>query len=338
MKNTSSQKIRLGLFVIIGTILFIAGVYIIGQRQDMFKKTFTISAYFQNVNGLQNGNNVRYAGIDIGTVKSITMINDSTIRIDMNIDEKIISHIKKDAIATIGSDGLVGNMIVNIVPGKGLEEIISNGDIIESYSKIGADDILSTLSVSSENAAILTSDLLKITTAMLEGKGTVGLLLNDTIMAKDLKQSVNNLKMASRGATNTINELNTIISSIKTNDNTILGMILNDSISGEKLKTVVSNLEASSNEIQNVISNVNGVVEDLNSHNGAYNYIVKDTSLVNSLKSTLNNINEGTDKFNQNMEALKHNFLTRGYFKKLERQELREAKKAKKAKKQKNEN
>lgn len=328
MKNTSSQKIKLGLFVIISTVLFMVAVYLIGQRQDMFKKTFTISAYFQNVNGLQNGNNVRYAGIDIGTVKGITMINDSTIKIDMNIDEKIITHIKKDAIATIGSDGLVGNMIVNIIPGKGIENVISNGDIIKSYSKIGADDILSTLSTSTENAAILTSELLKITSAMLEGKGTIGLLLNDTIMAQDLKQSVNNLKMASRGATRTINELNSIISSIKTNDDTVLGMILNDSISGNKLKDVVSNLETSSNEMESVISNINTVVEDFSSSEGTYNYIVNDTSLVNSLKSTLKNINEGTDKFDQNMEALKHNWLTRGYFKKLERQEKREAKKA----------
>ena len=82
MKNTNSQKLRLGLFVITGTVLFIVGVYLIGQRQNMFKKTFTISAYFQNVNGLQNGNNVRYSGIDIGTVKDITMVNDSTIKVE----------------------------------------------------------------------------------------------------------------------------------------------------------------------------------------------------------------------------------------------------------------
>ena len=328
MKNTNSQKLRLGLFVITGTVLFIVGVFLIGQRQNMFKKTFTISAYFQNVNGLQNGNNVRYSGIDIGTVRDITMINDSTIKVDMNIDEKIITHIKKDAIATIGSDGLVGNMILNIVPGNGDSEIISNGDTIESYSKIGADDILSTLSVSSENAAILTSDLLKITTAMIKGKGTVGLLLNDTIMAQDLKQSVTNLKVASRSATNTINELNTIISSLKTNDKTVLGMLMNDTISGMKLKDIVGHLETSSMEIENVLSSINTAVDDFNSSDdGAYNYILKDTSLVNSLKSTLKNINEGTDKFNQNMEALKHNFLTRGYFRKLERQEKREANK-----------
>ncbi|WP_298759259.1 MlaD family protein [uncultured Psychroserpens sp.] len=325
MKHSNAQKLRLGTFVIISTIIFIVAVYLIGQRQNMFNKTFTISAYFQNVNGLQKGNNVRYSGIDIGTVKDITMINDSTIKVDMNIQEKIISHIKKNGIATIGSDGLVGNMIVNIVPGKGHAEMISNGDIIESYSKIGADDILSTLSVSSENAAILTADLLKITNAMTEGKGTLGVLLNDTIMAKELQQSVTNLKIASYGATKSITDLNDIISSLKTNDNTVLGMLINDSISGKKLKSIVNNLESSSIEIEKVVGNINTVVDDFNSSEGAFNYIIKDSSLVNNLKSTLKNINEGTDKFNQNMEALKHNFLTRGYFRKLERQEKKEA-------------
>lgn len=326
MKKTASQKTKLGIFVIISTILFVVAVYMIGQGKDLFKKTFTVSAYFQNVNGLQNGNNVRYAGIDIGTVKSINMVNDSTIKVDMNIEEKIIQHIKKDAIATIGSDGLVGNMIVNIVPGKGTASIIENGDIIESFSKIGADDILSTLSVGSENAALLTVDLLKITTEMLEGEGTIGLLLNDTIMAQDLKQSVYNLKTASKGATKAINELTDIISSIKTNDDSVLGMVLNDSISGKQLKSIVNNLETSSNEINSILNNINTVVNDLNSSEGAYNYIVRDTALVDNLKSTIKNINEGTEKFNENMEALKHNFLTRGYFRKLERQEKKAAK------------
>jgi len=151
--------------------------------------------------------------------------------------------------------------------------------------------------------------------------------LNDTIMAKELRQSITNLKIASRGATNTINELNTIITSIKTKDNTVLGMLLNDTISGEKLKTIVSNLETSSIEIDNVVDNIHTVVNDFNSSEGAFNYIVKDTAMVNSLKSTLDNLNEGTDKFNQNMEALKHNFLTRGYFKKIEKQQKKLEKK-----------
>jgi phospholipid/cholesterol/gamma-HCH transport system substrate-binding protein len=326
MKSTSSQKLKLGLFVIIGTILFVVAVYLIGQKESMFTKTFTISAYFQNVNGLQKGNNVRYSGINIGTVNSIEMINDSTIKVAMNIEEKIITNIKKNAIATIGSDGLVGNMIVSIVPGTGSASTIENGDIIESFSKIGASDILNTLSTTGENTAILTAKLLKVADALTDGKGTLGVLLNDTIMAKDLMLSVKNLKEASRGATATINELNSLIKSIQTNNETVLGMILNDTVSGQKLKAIVSNLEASSKEIDGVINSAHLVLTDLNSSQGALNYIVKDTSLVNNIKSTLKNINEGTDKFNENMEALKHNFLTRGYFRKLERKQKRESK------------
>jgi len=326
MKKTNSQKVRLGLFVIISTILFVVAVYLIGQRQNMFQKTFTISAYFQNVNGLQKGNNVRYSGINIGTVKGINMVNDSTIKVDMTIEEGILAHIKKNAIATIGSDGLVGNMIINIVPGQGVDDVINDGDIIQSYSKIGADDILSTLSVSSENAAILTSDLIKITNSMIKGKGTLALLLNDTIMSKELAQSVKNLKSASREATKTISEVHQIVSSLRTNDETVLGMLLNDTISGQNLKAIVKNLEATSHEMENVAANINSVIDDFKSSDGAYNYVVRDTALVNSLQSTLKNINEGTDKFNQNMEALKHNFLFRGYFRKLERQEQKEMK------------
>ena len=327
MKKTKSQEIRLGLFVIISTILFVLAVYLIGQKKNMFKKTFTISSYFQNVHGLQKGNNVRYSGINIGTVKDIEMVNDSTIKVAMSVEEKITFYIKKNAIATIGSDGLVGNMIVNILPGTGYDDVIANGDIIQSYSKIGAEDILSTLSVSTENAAILTSDLLKITQAMIKGKGTLALLLNDSVMAKHLSNSVTNLQTASQSASNTLNEINQIISSLKTNNVTVLGMLLNDSISGKRIKSTVKNLETSSKEIETMLYNINTTVNDFNTSSGAYNYIVKDSMSVTNLKSILKNINEGTDKFNQNMEALKHNFLTRSYFRKLERQEKRELKK-----------
>ena len=324
MKKSGTQRFRLGLFVLIGTALFVAAVYLIGQRQHLFKKTFTINAFFQNVNGLQKGNNVRYSGINIGTVNAIDMINDSTIKVAMDIDVKIIGHIKKNAIATIGSDGLVGNMIVNIVPGKGTSPGISNGDTIESYSKIGADDILSTLSVTNENAAILTSDLLKITNAMIDGQGTLGILLNDTLMANDLKQSISNIKLASYSASKAINELNDFIGSIKTDDESLLGTMLYDSVSARKLKTIINNLEVTSTEIEHLVRDVNLFVNDLNSSQGTMNYLVKDTTLVNSLKSTLININEGTEKFNENMEALKYNFLTRAYFRKQERKAKKE--------------
>lgn len=321
MKNTNSQKIRLGLFVIIGTLLFVLGIYLIGQQQNMFKKNFIISAEFQNVNGLQKGNNVRYSGINIGIVKAIEMVNDSIVKVEMSIEENIVKHIRKNAVATIGSDGLVGNMIINILPRDGMADIIENGDVIKSFSKIGPDDLLSNLSVTIKNTEVLTEDLLKITNSINNGKGILAAVLNDTIMSYDLKQAVRNIKVMSQDASNILVELDDLVESIKRDDASVLGLLLNDTISGNRLKMTLSNLETSSIKMENAIEKVNTIIENINTSDGTFNYIMKDTSLVNSLKSTLKNVNEGTDKFNQNMEALKHNFLTRGYFRKLEREE-----------------
>ena len=163
MEKSNVQKFNLGLFIMISTLILIAAIYYIGNKQNIFGSTFKISAIFNNVSGIRLGNNVRYSGINVGTVKSIVMINDTTICIDMIIEDKIIEHMKKDAVATIGSDGLVGSMIINIIPSRGGSSPIVSGDTIGSYSKISTNDMLSTLNKTNENAALLTVDLLKIT-------------------------------------------------------------------------------------------------------------------------------------------------------------------------------
>ncbi len=326
MKKDTSKQLKLGIFVITGFVLLIAAIYFIGENQNMFKKTFSISANFNNVSGLMEGNNVRYSGINIGNVKNITMVNDSTIKVDMNIEEKMVRHIKKNAIATIGTDGLVGNMIVNIIPGGGKEPIVVSGDVIQSYTKIGTEDMLNTLSTTNENAAILTAKLLKIADAMSDDKGTLGMLINDTMVAANLKQTFKQLEITSVEASKAMKELNNIISSLDI-ENSVVGTLLNDSIQAQKVKSIITNLDESSAEIKGVLTNLNETLTNVKEGDGAINYLSNNPDFVNNLEEIIKSINEGTDKFNENMEALKHSFLTKGYFKKLERQEKKEAKK-----------
>lgn len=323
MKKTANEKLRLGLFVIIGLLLFTAGVYLIGQRQNMFGKSIEISAQFNNTNGLQKGNNVRYSGINVGIVKDITMLNDSVIKVDLLIEENMIQHIKKDAIATISTDGLVGNMIVNIIPGKGEQTPVKQGDFIKSYTKIGTADMLNTLSVTNENAALLTVDLLKITNAINKEKGPLGMLINDSVISNDIKQIVINLKQTSYETSKTIRSLNGIISSINL-DKSVAGVLLNDTLQAKKMKTIIANLEITSQNINTTIDSLNKTIANVKNGKGAINYLSNDKEFVENLDQTIKNLNEGTDKFNQNMEALKHNFLFRGYFRKLERQKKNE--------------
>jgi phospholipid/cholesterol/gamma-HCH transport system substrate-binding protein len=325
MEKTTSQKLRLGLFVIIGLSLFILAVYFIGDKQQMFGKTNHLSAIFNNVNGLQLGNNVRYSGINVGTVRGIEMVNDTAIRVDMLIDKTIFSHIRKNALATIGSDGLVGNMIINIIPGRETAASIVPGDEIRTLNRIRTDDMLNTLGKTNKNAALLTSDLLKITKEITQGKGTMGLLIKDSTLAKDLKLTMHYLKITGKGSSESINKLNQIISSLD-NGHTVIG-VLKDTAVANNLKSIVRNLKQTSTEIDKVVSNLDSTIVNVKEGKGAINYLSNDPKLVRKIDSTMTNVNEASFRLNENLEALKHNFLFRGYFKKQEKAKTKEQKK-----------
>ena len=325
MKKSSSQKIGLGVFVILGTILLVTSLYFIGNRQNLFGNNMTINAYFNNVNGLKLGNNVRYSGIMTGTVSKIEMKEDARILVEMIIEEELGEKIKTNAVASIGTDGLVGSSIVNIIPKEGVFPFIKSGDTIQAYSKVGTDDMLNTLSVTNKNAALLTSDLLDITGQLRQGKGTIGMLINDSLVAQDLRQSIFQLKNAATGASNTITKLTAIVSSINLEES-VAGVLLNDSIAAGKMSNVVTNLEKSSISIDSITTNLNAYLNQITAGEGALNYIVNDQNLPRNIDSTMTNIKEATYRLNENMEALKHNFFFRGYFKKLEKEQKKKDK------------
>lgn len=318
MEKSTNQKIKLGIFVIIGSLFFIIAIYFIGNKKDMFNETIQISAVFKNVNGLQHGNNVRFSGINVGTVKKIIIVNDSLIKVDMLIEEDIASHIKKDAMASIGSDGLVGNMIVNIIPGKKSNEMVKDGDVILSENKASTDEILKTINSTSENAKLITDNLVKITNQINSKKGTIGMLINDTVMSDDLKQTIYNLKVTTQSTSKSMDNLNKIINDLNNKDN-VVGA-LKDTITGRKIKMIIVNLEKSSEQINKTITN-------LKDGKGALNYLSNDPKLVKQIDSTMVNLNQASSKLNENLEALKHNFFFRGYFKKQEKAKAKAAKK-----------
>ncbi|WP_396171247.1 MlaD family protein [Flavobacterium sp.] len=318
MEKSTSQKINLGIFVILGSLLFITTVYFIGNKKDMFNQTIQISAVFKNINGLQTGNNVRFSGINVGTVKQIVILNDSVIRVDMAIENDVVSHIKKDALASIGSDGLVGNMIINIIPGKKSTEVVSAGDIILSENKTTTDEILKTINSTSANAKVITDNLVKITNQISSKEGTIGMLINDTVMSQDLKRTVYNLKVTTKITSESMATLNNIIVGLNNKDN-VIGT-LKDTLVGRKIKVIIANLEKSSEQINKTIAN-------MKDGKGALNYLSNDPKLVKQIDSTMSNINQASSRLNENLEALKHNFLFRGYFKKQEKEKAKKSNK-----------
>lgn len=199
MQKQSINKIKLGIFVTFGIVLFLIGIYYIGETKKMFSTTYRLTALFKNVDGLQVGNNIRFAGINVGTVENIEIISDSTVKVDMILDIKTQQFIKKDAKAIIGSDGLMGNKIMNVSPGTAKYAMVENNDLIGTKIPISLDDMLLKLKNTTDNAEIITGDLAAIIGNISSGKGTIGKLFMDTVFADNLDKTIVNVKQGTKG-------------------------------------------------------------------------------------------------------------------------------------------
>ncbi len=193
MKTGTGSKIKLGVFIFIGIVLFFIGVYYVGKAKNMFGSTFRITGLFNNVGGLQVGNNVRFSGINVGTVESISIISDSTVQVDVIIEAALQKFIKNDSKAIIGSEGLMGNKVINITPGSINSKMIENDGMIATIKPIDTDEILKDVKTSIENIKGITTDLGDIMSNIRGGKGTLGTLLVDGAFAYNIKQTMVNL-------------------------------------------------------------------------------------------------------------------------------------------------
>jgi phospholipid/cholesterol/gamma-HCH transport system substrate-binding protein len=198
MKNDTGNKIRLGIFITAGSLLFLIAIYFIGTRQHLFHRTFMISGIFKDANGLMVGNNVRFLGLNIGIIENISIVTDSTVRVDMQIDEQIQKFIKKDAEAIISSEGLMGNKTIRLTPGD-TGAVIQDGDAIATVKPADMDQIMAKLNTTATNASNITSDMAVITHNIRTGKGSVGKLFSDTVFAENLDQTLVNLKYGMKG-------------------------------------------------------------------------------------------------------------------------------------------
>ena len=216
-------------------------------------------------------------------------------------------------------------MIINIIPGKGNEPSVEPGDEIQTFNRIRTEDMLTTLNVTNENAAKLTENLLKITHEIIKGNGTWGTLLNDTLISKDLAETMRYLKTTTKGTSETATQLNNLIVSLNDKNN-VVG-VLKDTAVANKIKNMASNLNQSTQDLNKVIANLDATILNIKQGKGAINYLANDPELVRKIDSTITNINQASLKLNENMEAMRHNFLFSGYFKKQEKEKAKAAKK-----------
>jgi len=317
MAQETSKNIRVGAFVLIGTILLIFSLYLIGAKQNLFGSTFELKSQFKNVNGLMPGNNVRFTGIDIGTVKSVEIINDSTVDVTMVIEDKVQAFIKKNATAMVGTDGLMGNKLINISSSNEAAESVEDGDFLVSKSPLGTDDMMRTLNITNENVKDITIDLKNIV-HRLNSPNTLWSILMDTIVADNVKQAIVNIKVTGERTAIITGDLSRIVKHIKDGKGTI-GALIADTTIAVKLNQSIVNIKLITDSLALVTGDMHYITTKVRKGEGGIGTVLMDTTFVNNLNETMKNVRSGTKNFDEDMEALKHNILLRNYFKKKEK-------------------
>jgi len=191
MKTSTSQKIKIGIFTLVGILLLIGGVFTVGKKKNMFTDTFTIYGLYKNVGGLQIGNNVRFSGITIGSIQDITILSDTVIRVDMILQTKVRHYIKTSTIASIGSDGLMGDKLVTIVPGAANGTELPNGARIGTVNPVEYDKMMAKATTILDHASVITDGLADIITQIQSGRGSIGRLVYSDDLSKSISNTVN---------------------------------------------------------------------------------------------------------------------------------------------------
>lgn len=322
-KKEIAQQIKVGAFVLAGLGLFLVSVFFIGSENNIFSRTFTVSAVFRNVEGLKPGDNVWLSGVKIGTVSDVQIISDGKVVVDLALKNNQNQFIQKDAVASIGSDGLVGSKIVVIKPGKS-NVTVTDEDTLNTISPTDTQDIINLAKDVGENTRSITSDLRTIATRLTEGKGIVGELLTDGTISQEIRAAVLNLRQTGSNTARASAELQSLIHELRAGPG-LLPMLISDTSYANTFENALANIEKVSVSAGQVSESLEELAAKVNDGDNAVGVLLADSVVAGQLKNTIENAEQATHKLDENMEALQHNFLFRGYFRRQEKREAREA-------------
>lgn len=198
MENKLERTSKLGLFVVIGLAIFVITIYFVGKQKNLFGSTFHLKSNFKTVSGLKEGNNVRFSGINIGTVSTIEMISDTNILVDLLVKKEIRQFIKSDAKASISSDGLMGDKVLTISPGISKSSVKDNS-VIGSLSAIEMEDVMKSMKKTIDNASIISEQLAQFSTKMNNGNGALSKMMTDEKFGRSLDATMTNLQKSTKG-------------------------------------------------------------------------------------------------------------------------------------------
>jgi len=332
LKN--KRPVIVGLFVLVGFAILIATIFTIGGQKNSFAQSYTIRAVFLNAGGLIKGANVWLYGVKVGTVKSIGFYGTGQVEVIMSVENEAQPHIRKNTIAKVGSDGLIGNKIVVIYGGDASSPQAETNDVLHTEAILSTDDMLATLQQNNKNLLEITKDFKSISRKLDSGTGILPTLLNDPRIAQKFTGSVNkldatlsNFKTVSVNSKEIISNFKSLSANINKPGNSI-NELVTDTLLYQQIRGSLSQLENAAAAVSKFSTNLRIASERLSQKENIAGVVLNDTLAAGSVKTTLHNLETSSQKLDEDLEALQHNFFLRGFLRKKEKAKEKEKAKA----------
>ena len=312
--NESSNKriIAVGLFIFLGLLFLLAGILTIGNLRDTFTKKMKLTAFFDDVNGLQSGSNIWFSGVKVGTVKKVLFYGESKVEVILNLDENVQQYIRKDAKVKISTDGLIGNKILVIYGGSMKAGPVEDRDTLGVEKMLSTEDIMKTLQQNNKNILVITENFKTLSKKIVDGQGTVGKLLKDETLYNNILATTSSLQKASAKAQQMMGKVSEFTTHMN-QKGTLANDLVTDTIVFKSMRTTIVNLQKVSDTASILITNLKEASSNPNSPIGV---LLHDKKAGGELKDAIKNLDSSSVKLYEDLAALQHNFLLRKYFKK----------------------
>ena len=311
-ESPNRRAVVVGVFVIVGILFFIGGILMVGNLHETFKTKMEIGSLFEDVSGLQKGNNVWFSGVKIGTVSSLNFHGTSQVEVNMKIDVKARKYIRKDAMVKISSDGLIGNKILVIYGGTTSAAEVDEGDVLHVEKTFTSEDMINTLQDNNNNLREITNDFKVISKTLAAGEGTIGKLLKDNEVYANINAATASLQQASVKAEQLVTSLATFSEGLN-KKGTLANELITDTVVFNSVKSSVVQLQQIADTASAFIANLKQAGANPNSPIGV---LLRDEASGTRIKTTIKNLESSSFKLEEDLEALQHNILLKGYFKK----------------------
>ncbi|MEO5584555.1 MAG: MlaD family protein, partial [Flavobacteriales bacterium] len=309
----------LGIFVAAGLLFLMVSLYLIGAKKNFFTRTMTVQATFRQTGGLRPGNNVRYMGVNVGTVEHISILNDTAVLVELQIGLEDAKMIRTSAVASLGNDGLMGSRLVNLVPGIPSAPSVTEGTMLATRAEMDTDELLNSVGRSSQDLEAITGQIRILATKLNTPGNSVDLLV-DTLFARDLAGTMVELRVASDHAREATASISAMLLDVQAGKGA-LGVLMSDTSAEAQVRQVLANLTSMSDSIQAASTELGRFSRQLNSPDGLVHALTADTGMAMNLRSTLTRLDTGATLLNEDLRALQRNWLFRKYFKEKAKEE-----------------